>query len=131
MTNFSERCIAPAAGLSGGATVSGGSYVNDVRTASTDSTFTRVGEPIEFLIQLVCNQTDEEKYTANRQYEQKQRFEKREKLLAQRKQHEKVIDSLKAEQERELSKIAKLDEELQQYHDLGSYIKEDYLVSFK
>jgi hypothetical protein len=117
--------------LSGGATLSGGSQVDHVRTTTTDSTFTRVGEPVEFLIQLVCNQSDDEKYAANRAYDLKKRHEKREQLISKKREHQRRIDTLKMEQEREQSHIEKLDEQLEQFKDLGSYVKEDYLVPFK
>jgi hypothetical protein len=105
--------------------------VDNVRTTTTDSTFAKVGDAVEFLIQLVCNQSDEEKYAVNRAYDMKIQYEKREVLLSRKRQHEKTLESLKAEQEREMSKISKLDEELEQFKDLGSYVKEDYLVRFK
>lgn len=129
----SMKCMANSSSreLSGGATVSGGSYVDNVRTSTTNSTFTKVGEAVEFLVQLVCNQSDEEKYAANRAYDLKIQYEKREALLSRKRQHEKTLESLKADQEREMSKLSKLEEELEQFKDLGSYVKEDYLVRFK
>ncbi len=46
--------------VSGGNTVSGGTHVDAVRTVSTKSKFTPVGNPVTITLQLVCNQTQEE-----------------------------------------------------------------------
>jgi hypothetical protein len=54
--------------LKGGATVSGGHQVDDVRTVKTASTFDEVGKPVRFLIQLMTDETDETLLKVNAAY---------------------------------------------------------------
>jgi len=54
--------------LSGGATVSGGRYVDNVDTVATNDNFEQIGGDIDFTIQLLCNQSDVEKYNSNNKY---------------------------------------------------------------
>ena len=70
--------------LSGGATISGGAYVNNISSSSTSDTFKEIDNETEFVIQLVCDQDESEKYETNKQYYFKRDFEKRKKLLIEK-----------------------------------------------
>lgn len=52
--------------LTGGTTVSGGQTVSKHDTHSTRDTFTKVGEPVEIVLQLGCFQSDAEKEADNK-----------------------------------------------------------------
>lgn len=54
--------------LTGGATVSGSGTVGKIGTESTFDTFDPEGEPIKFMVQLVCAETDLEKDLKNSPY---------------------------------------------------------------
>jgi len=103
--------------ISGGATVSGGRHVDNIQTTYTSDTFTPIEGEVEFLIQLVCTQTDEEKYAANRAL---QTVEIRRKLLEQRKGHTSQINYHQGRISYESGVIADIDNQLQQYAYLGS-----------
>ena len=116
--------------LSGGATVSGGSYVDSIRTTSTDDIFNPLDEPIEFLIQLVCNQSETEKYEANKKYYLKKDLEAREALLSKKKVIDNTIKKLEEKLSYDKLELEKLNVELKKYDHLGSVDKESYLVHF-
>ncbi|QKF93590.1 hypothetical protein QKU48_gp0132 [Fadolivirus algeromassiliense] len=115
---------------SGGATLSGGSNVDHIRTTTTKDTFNPQGSVVEFVIQLICNQSDDEKYNANQAYNMKVDYEKRqvllnkkERLLSDLKHYEDKITNLKAD-------IDSTNQELDKYAYLGSTNKNDYLMQF-
>lgn len=124
--------------FSGGATVSGGSYVDDVRTSYTDDSFTSVGSPVEFMIQLVCSQTEEEKYQVNSIYNMKQDLAARDALLSKMsasrasvKSFESQIETLEKRIETEKNLIDQMSNELKKYEYLGSADKQDHLLKFE
>lgn len=125
------------ANLSGGATVSGGSYVDSVRTSTTNDRFDQIDNEVEFLIQLVCTQPENEKYEANKKYYLKKEFEEREKLLSKKKRIEESIKSwedqvtyYEGKLNNERKSLDELSTELKKYDHLGSTAKEDYLMHF-
>lgn len=120
--------IAESVSWTGGATVYGGSHVHDVKTTSTSDKFIPVGEVIEFLIQLVCTQTDLEKYAANRRYKMTKDHAARKILLEKQASSQKSIDSHRQMMESYQSEIRRIENELTQYAYLGSI--EDHLIKF-
>ena len=123
--------------ISGGATVSGGGYVDHVKTTTTYDTFDQEGEDIEFMIQLVCGQSDEEKYEVNRKYQLKKDTEKRDKILDNIERSTKKIkmceDQITSYQntiESEKKLIEGYNQELTQFSHLGSTNKTDHLMNF-
>lgn len=124
--------------LTGGATVSGGSFVDNVRTSYTDDNFESVGTTIEFMVQLVCSQTDEEKYQVNSIYHMKQDLAAREELLnkisrskVNMESFEAQIKSLEKKIEHEKTLVDQLSVELKKYEYLGSTDKQDHLLKFE
>lgn len=116
--------------LSGGATISGGSYVGNVQTTTTNDTFHPIDDTVEFLIQLVCNQTEDEKCEINKKYYLKKDLEEREKLLSKKKIVDDNIRGLEEKLQNEKNSLEKLVTELKKYEHLGSSDKEAYLVKF-
>lgn len=116
--------------LSGGATVSGGNYVDNVKTTSTTDKFTQIGDEIELVIQLVCDQDDSEKYEINKKYHLKKDFEERKKLLTEKGKIESEISFLKNKLESEEKKLDELENKLRKYEYLGSDDKPSYLIQF-
>jgi hypothetical protein len=68
-------------GLSGGATVSGGTFHSDIETIKTKDKFTAVGEDVNFTIQLVNTQTDAVKFKSNKIYYQRILFNNKIKII--------------------------------------------------
>lgn len=136
-----ESCAAPRSrsheSVSGGATVSGGQYVSGVQTTSTKDKFVETGGPVEFLIQLVCNQTDYEKYEANKKYHLRDQIAKRDELLKKKKEYENDVTKYE-EKIKEYEKLRnktqdKLNEttsKLYQYDHLGSTDQSSHLLHF-
>ena len=114
-----------AAAMTGGATVSGGSHVDHVSTRRTDDSFERVGEPIEYVVQLVCVQSDEEKAKANRAHYAYRRAEERRKLTFEQSDLQERVHKA----ERECAKLkAQLDEVT---HKLMAFpTQDDFLLKF-
>lgn len=116
--------------LSGGATVSGGSHVNEIKTTTTRDTFEQIGGETEFVIQLVCDQDELEKYETNKEYYLKKEMDERNKLL---KEKEIVSGNIKKYEDKlanEKDNMDKLDVQLKKYDHFGSINKEDYLMKF-
>jgi len=112
------------AGLTGGATMSGGTYVE-------------LGEPVEFLIQLVCDQDDETKYAANQQHRWKLDLVQRDALLGQVTSisrdlayYERQIATYQAELVGGQKRLDNVLSQLKTYAHLGSTNKEDHLLQF-
>jgi hypothetical protein len=55
----------PGAPAVGGATVSGGTHIDHVKTQTTTDTYKEYGEPIIIKLQLVCRQTDDDRRRDN------------------------------------------------------------------
>lgn len=125
-----EPEVFAAGAISGGATLSGGSYVDNIRTTRTMDTFTQIGDDLEFIIQLVNTQTDEEKYNANKQYNMKIDFQKREELLNKKKILEASIKNYQQSLEEARQSLEKVEDELGKYAYLGSTDKETYVMQF-
>ena len=130
-------CMLACSNMSGGTTVSGGSYVDHVRSQTTSDRFSEIGRPIEFMIQLVCTQSEEEKYRVNEQYHLKQAMTQRDELRDQIKDAEKNVDYYKKEAERaekrvesELEKLSVLREKIKKFDFLGSSEQRDHLIDF-
>ena len=126
-----------AESFSGGATVSGGSYVDRIRSTTTSDRFDRVGEPIELLVQLVCTQTEEEKYAANEQYYLKKAMEERKEIQKKIEQYQRNVDYLQDEisryqkrLEKETETLCEMRQQLKKYDYLGSTNKRDHLMDF-
>lgn len=123
--------------VTGGATVSGGKRVNDIATTSSSDKFIPEGETIEFLIQLVCTQEDNEKFEANKAYQTEKELSERRVLLSKRKRIEadQTYNEEKVEYHKEqVSKCKKdledIDKELEAYAHLRSPNPQDYLLKF-
>lgn len=71
----------PESTLSGGTTISGGNFVRDVDVNTTNDTFEKVGDVIEFYVQLVCDQSEDDKYKANIAHTLKIRTQKKQEIL--------------------------------------------------
>jgi hypothetical protein len=112
-------------GVTGGATVRGGAHVDHVQTRLTNDSFERVGEPIEYVIQLVCVQSDEEKAKANRAYYAHKRAEERRKLTFEQSDLQERVQKA----ERECARLkAQLDEVS---HKLMAFpTQDDFLLKF-
>ena len=129
-SSFSYTKRLSKSNFSGGATVSGGSRVDDVKTTTTRDTFEQIGGETEFVIQLVCDQDELEKYETNKGYYLKKEIDERNKLL---KEKEIVSENIKRYEDKikyEKENMEKLDEKLIKYSHLGSINKEDYLMQF-
>lgn len=116
--------------LSGGATISGGSYVDNVKTTTTTDKFTQIGDEIELVIQLVCDQDESEKYETNKKYHLKKDFDQRRKLLTEKEKIELEISSLKKKLDAEEKKLDEVEIKLRKYEYLGSDDKPSYLIQF-
>lgn len=139
-STIAESSKGPLCGVStriaGGSTVSGGSYVAPISATTTNDRFVEVGAPIEFMIQLVCTQSDEEKYKVNREYHLKQEIKERDTLVRKIKSqelnliyHQSEIERQKKMLETETEKITELRKELhEKYSHLGSADQRDHLI---
>lgn len=130
---------------SGGATVPGGLYTGHLNTKTTHDTFEAFGDPVTVTLQLICNQTDEEKYKINMEHKRQQDIKERDRML-----HE--ADRLKREAEYKLQRVTNLEEQIARlmkevhadkekeekirnditelYSQLGSPNQEDHLMNF-
>lgn len=121
--------------LSGGTTVSGGSHVDGVRSQNTSDHFNPIEEPTEFMIQLVCSQSEEEKYKINKEYHMKNAMKERDELQRQIINTERDVDLFKKQVEKaekslqdEMEKLESLKEKIQKFDFLGSSDKRDHLI---
>jgi len=124
--------------VSGGATLAGGTFVENIQTTITNDLFEKVGEPIDFVVQLVCTQDDATKYMANRKHQTQIDFKKREKLQAKVAEITQGVtrltrdlESVQANIDREEEKLKGLAEEMRAYDYLGSTNKQDHLLQFE
>jgi hypothetical protein len=132
-----NACLDMEENFSGGATVSGGSRVDDVRTKSTSDTFTDLNDDTEIVIQLVCTQTEEEKLEANKKYYLKKAIAERNELGKKMKRVEddmtyysKQVTLYQGKFEEETAKMNELKKDMEKYAYLGSADKDDYLMVF-
>lgn len=128
--NESARSFSSYKSLSGGATVSGGSYVDNIKTSTTTDNFTQIGGEIEFIIQLVCDQNDSEKYEINKKYYLKKDLEERKKLLSEKEKIESEIAALKIKSSEMEKQLGDIENKLKKYEYLGPYDKTGYLMQF-
>lgn len=124
--------------LSGGATVSGNTYVAHVQPRSTYDTFREQesGE-VNITIQLVCTQSDEEKYLANTKYYMQKDIDMRDKLIEQRKRKENdllackdLVDCYTTKGLRLTDEIKDLTDSISEYDYLGSSNPLDHTIKF-
>jgi hypothetical protein len=132
-----NECFAQSSAYSGGATVSGGSYVGTDTSRTTNDTFSPLGEPIEFLIQLVCSQSNDEKYKVNKQYYLKKDIAERDELKKklERAEHElasvqRLVEKYQSEAIKEQEKIDQLKSDMKKFDYLGSTDKKAHLLDF-
>ncbi len=123
--------------FSGGATVSGGSHVDDIKTTTTRDKFNQIGDEIEFVIQLVCDQDELEKYEANKKYYFKKKLDEKNKLIKEKKIIDENIKTYESQilyytekLENEKEKMDKLYVQLKAYDQLELTNKDDYLMKF-
>jgi len=116
--------------FSGGATVSGGSHIDNIKTTTTRDTFDQIGDEIECVIQLVCNQDELEKYEENKKYYLSKELDERNKLLKEKETIDENIKRYENALKHEKENMDKLGEKLKSYDHLGSVNKEDYLMHF-
>lgn len=81
-------------GYSGGMTLSGGKQVKDIKTTSTKDKFTLIKE-FKTTIQLVCYQSDEDKFIDNMAVKYKDLYD----MIVYAKEHEKFVKKLQQELE--------------------------------
>ena len=124
--------------VSGGATVSGGTYVDQVKSRTTSDTFVQVGEVTEVVIQLICTQSDEEKYQSNKEYYLKKAFANRKELQSKIERstinfdnHKRQMEYYQKRMDDERKILDDMNVEMKQYDYLGSANKDDHLLNFE
>jgi hypothetical protein len=138
----SESSTRSTTTFSGGATVSGGWRVDSDRSQTTSDSFDCIGSPIEFIIQLVCGQSDDEKYQINKQYYLQKSIEERTQLQLeirntegiienykrQVEDHKRAADTYQANIDEKRLKLDELNNTMKKYDYLGSTVKTDHLL---
>jgi len=121
--------------IRGGIAVAGCEYVDHLTMTQTKDTFEPTSEVFEFTIQLICEQTDEEKYVANMDHYLQRDAQKRNELIKQQneclekvKEKEMKMRELQAEIENEQVKLRDVEKELLNFVYLGSSDHNEYLI---